>query len=72
MTTKEHLHRLADELAEEPAELARQWLADLKDAADVDGEPLSSDAIESLDRALADIEAGRVKSLEQYEREREL
>lgn len=72
MTAKEQLHRLVDELADDQAELARQWLADLRNAADEDGEPLSHEAVESLDRGLADIQAGRAKPLEQYERERKL
>jgi len=72
MTAKEQLHRLVDELADDQAELARQWLADLKVAADEDGEPLSGETFESLERGLADIQAGRTKPLEQYERERKL
>ena len=38
MTTKETLHQLVDELPEDQAELARQWLEDLRHAADDDGE----------------------------------
>lgn len=70
MTTREELHRLVDHLADDQAELAKQWLEDLRNAADADGEPLSSEALASLDRGLDDIAAGRIKSLEQYERER--
>jgi Arc/MetJ-type ribon-helix-helix transcriptional regulator len=64
MTAKEELHRLVDELADDQADLARQLLTDLKNAADEDGEPLSPETLESLDRGLADIEASRVKTLE--------
>ena len=70
MTVKEEVHRLVDELPEDQAELVRQMLQDLRDAADTDGEPLDKQAMASLDRGLSDIAAGRVKSLEQYERER--
>jgi len=69
MTVKEELHRLVDELPEDHAELARQWLEDLRDAADTDGRPLDAEALASLDRGLADIAAGRVVSLEDFERE---
>jgi hypothetical protein len=72
MTTRESLHRLVDELPEEQAELARQWLEDLRDAADEGGPPLDAEALASVDRGLADVAAGRVKSLEDYERERGL
>ncbi len=70
MTSKEELHRLVDHLADDQTELARHLLQDLSNAADTDGEPLGAEALASLDRGLADIAAGRVKSLEQYERER--
>ena len=70
MTVKEEIHRLVDELPEDQAELVRQMLQDLRDGADPDGEPLDTEAMASLDRGLSDIAAGRVKSLEQYERER--
>lgn len=72
MTAKEDLHRLVDELADHQADLAHQLLTDLKNAADEGGEPLSHEALESLDRGLADIQAGRAKPLKQYERERKL
>ena len=54
MTTKEALHHLVDELAEDQTELAREFLEDLRDAADT-GRP-------SLDRALED-----AKSLLRFE-----
>jgi predicted transcriptional regulator len=72
LTTREELHRLVDQLPEEQAKLARVWLQDLRDAADEDGPPLDAEALASLDRGLADVAAGRVKPLEQYERERGL
>ena len=72
MTTKESLHQLVDELPEDQAELARQWLEDLRHAADDDGPPLDPETLDSLDRGLADISTGHVKPLEEYERERGL
>ena len=72
MTVKDELHRLVDELADNQAGLAKQWLEDLKNAADEGGDSLSEQALESLDRGLADIAEGRTKPLEQYERERRL
>jgi hypothetical protein len=72
LTTREALHHLVDELPDEQAELARAWLEDLRDAADENGPALDADALASLDRGLADVAAGRVKSLEEYERERGL
>ena len=72
MTAKDVLHRLVDELPDDQADLARLILEDVRDAADNHGEPLTPEALESLDRGLADIEAGRVKPLDQYERERGL
>jgi predicted transcriptional regulator len=72
MTTREALHHLVDELQEEQTELARVWLEDLRDAADQDGPPLDAEALASLDCGLADVAAGRVKPLEEYERERGL
>jgi hypothetical protein len=72
MTTKEALHSLVDELPDDQAELARLLLEDLRDAADSGGLPLDDDALASLDRSLADIAAGRVTPLDQYERKRGL
>jgi hypothetical protein len=48
------------------------WLLDLRDAADEDGPPFGQEALASLDRGLADLAAGRVKPLAEYERERGL
>jgi hypothetical protein len=45
---------------------------DLNDAADENGPPLNRETLSSIDRALADVAAGRVKSLDEYERERAL
>ena len=70
MTTREALHQLVDELPDDKAELARVWLEDLRNAADENGPPLDADALASIDRGLADVAAGRVKSLEEYQRER--
>jgi predicted transcriptional regulator len=64
VTVKEELHRLIEGLADEHA---RNLLDDLRDAADVNGPPLDSEARASLDRGLADISAGRVVSLEEFE-----
>ena len=72
MTTREALHHLVDELPEEQTELARAWLEDLRYAADDDGPPLDVEALASLDRGLADVAAGCVKPLAEYERERGL
>ena len=72
MTTREALHHLVDELPEEQAELARVWLEDLREAADENGPQLDAETLASIDRGLADVAAGRVKPLEDYERERGL
>jgi hypothetical protein len=72
MTTREALHHLVDQLPEDQVDLARHWLEDLRDAADADGPPLDAATLESLDRGLADVAEGRVKPLDQYERERGL
>jgi len=72
MTTREALHQLVDELPDDKAELARVWLEDLRNAADENGPPLDADALASIDRGLADVAAGSVKSLEEYQRERGL
>jgi hypothetical protein len=70
MTTREALHQLVAELPDDKAELARVWLEDLRNAADENGPPLDADVLASIDRGLADVAAGRVKSLEEYQRER--
>jgi hypothetical protein len=70
MTTREALHQLVDELPDDKAELARVWLEDLRNAADENGPPRDTDALASVDRGLADVAAGRVKSFEEYQRER--
>ncbi len=69
MTVKEELHRLIDGLSEDQA---IQLLDDLRDAADAEGGPLSAESLESLDRGMADIAAGRVVSLEEFERQNPL
>jgi hypothetical protein len=72
MMNREAFHHLVDELPEEQAELARIWLEDLRGAADEDGLPIDAEALASLDRGIADAGAGRVKSLDFYERDRRL
>ena len=72
MTARDALHNLIDELPEEQAEMARHWLEDLRDAADRNGPPLDARTLDSIDRGLADVAAGRTKSLSEYERERGL
>lgn len=72
MTTRETLHQLVDQLPDDQAELARVWLEDLRAAADDEGPPLDAVTLASLDRGLADMSKGRVKPLDQYERERGL
>ena len=72
MSTREALHQLVDQLAEGQVDLARYWLKDLRDAADEDGPPLDAATLESLQRGLADVAEGRIKPLDQYERERGL
>jgi len=71
MTTREDLHHLVGELPENQTDLARALLEDLRNAADADGLPLGEETLASLDRGLADIAAGRVKSLDHYDRDRE-
>ncbi len=72
MTVKEEIHRLIDGLPEDQAELVKHWLEDLRNASDAEGDPLDPKALASLDRGLKDIAEGRVKPLEEYERERGL
>jgi hypothetical protein len=72
ITAKESLHDLVDELSEEQAGFAQLLLEDLRNAADTGGEPLGEEALASLDRGMADVSAGRVTSLEEYERKRGL
>ena len=72
MTTKEALHALVDELPDDQAELARFLLEDLRDAGDEGGPTLDDESLASLDRGLADIAAGRVTPLDEYERKRGL
>ena len=72
MTNREALHQLVDELPDAQAELARHWLEDLRDAADPDGSPLDSETVASLDRGLSDISENRVKTVDEYKRERGL
>ena len=57
-------------IRQEQADLARLLLEDLLNAADKDGPPLDEKTLASLDRGLADVAAGRLRSLSGYERER--
>ena len=66
MTVKEELHQLIDGLSDEQAS---DLLEDLRDPADTDGSPLDEEALASLDRGLADIDANRIVSFEEFERE---
>ena len=72
MAAREALHQLVDDLPDDQAELARVWLEDLRRASDDGGPPPDPETLASLDRGIADVSAGRIKSLEQYERERGL
>ena len=70
MTAKDALHHLVEELPDDQTEFAQVLLEDLRDAADVDGPLLDAETLASLDRGLADVAAGRVKPLGEYNRER--
>lgn len=48
------------------------WLEGIRDVAVADGAPLDAATLASLDRGLADVAEGRVKPLDEYERERGL
>ena len=69
MTVKEELHQLVDQLPERSLVEVRQFIEDLNLAVEPD-ESLDVATLESLDRGLADLAAGRTKALEEYERER--
>jgi hypothetical protein len=77
MTTKERLHRVVDELSEEEAADAldyivshgRDPLARRLDAAPIDDEPLTDEERESLREGREDVAAGRVISMEDLRRE---
>ena len=70
MTAKEELHRLVEEM---PEQRARELLEELRDASpSADDEPLSEEDIASIERGMEDVRAGRVKPLDQCERERGL
>ncbi len=70
MTAKEELHQLVEEM---PEQRARELLEELRDTcASVDDEPLSEEDVASIERGMEDVRAGRVKPLDQYERERGL
>ncbi len=65
MAAKGRLHQHAEEPEGEPKDL----LDDLSNAADRDGDPLNEDELKSVRRGLADVAAGRVISLEEFERD---
>ena len=70
MTVKEELHQLVEQLPERSLMEVRQFIDDLRSAVDGDEENLDAESLESLDRGLTDMASGRVKPLEEYERER--
>jgi len=72
MSTKDILHRIVEELPEAQAELALEWLEDLREANDLEGRPLDEESLASLDRGLDDISTGRMTQLEEYQRKRGL
>jgi len=72
MTARDALHELIDQLPEDQTDLARHLIEDLRGAADTEGESLDVEALASLDRGLDDAQAGRLKPLDEYERERGL
>jgi len=70
MTAKEQVHSLVDEMSEGQAEELLEELRYL--SATADDEPLTEEDIASIDRGVQDIRAGRVISLDEYERKRGL
>ena len=70
MTAKEQVHSLVEGMSEGQAEELLEELRYLSAA--VDDAPLTEEDIASIDRGVQDIRAGRVISLDQYERERGL
>jgi hypothetical protein len=70
MTTREALPQLVDGLADDQAELARVWLEDLRHASDEDGPSPEAETLASLNRGIADVADGRLKSLKEYRQER--
>jgi hypothetical protein len=72
MNTRKEIHPLVDKLSEGKAEFVSEWLQDLRDANDEEGPPLDAEALASLDRGLADLAAGQLTHLVDYERERGL
>jgi predicted transcriptional regulator len=70
MTVKEQIHQLVEQMPEQSLVEVRQFIEDLGTAVEPEDESLDQETLESLDRGLADSKAGRVKPLEEYERER--
>ncbi len=70
MTAKQEIHSLVEEMSESQAQ---ELLEQLRyDSAAADDEPLTEEDLASIERGARDIRAGRVKSLDQHERERGL
>jgi hypothetical protein len=63
MTTKQEIHKLVEELPDQHVAELRRYVQDLS-TTEVDEEKLSPDDLASIDRGLQDIQAGRVKTLD--------
>ena len=69
MTVKGELHHLVDELPEQKLTEVCRFIYELGSSdEDADDEPMDPEALASLERGLADIAAGRVISLEEFNR----
>lgn len=62
MTTRDTLHQIVDQLADPAMALA--------DSAHDEVDPIDAATLASLDHGLADLSAGRVNTLDQYEHKR--
>jgi hypothetical protein len=69
MTVRQNLHQLVDELPDGYIDEVSRYVDDLR-ATEIDEEPLSTADLASIKSGLEDIGAGRVKSLDDYKRER--
>jgi hypothetical protein len=70
MPVRQKRHQLVDELPDEYIDVVSKYVDDLR-ASEIDDEPLSTDDVASIELGLEDIRQGRVKSLDDYRRERE-
>ena len=70
ITVRQRLHQLVDELPDEYIDEVSKYVDDLR-ATQIDDEPLSAEDVASIELGLEDIRKGRVKSLDDYRRERE-